>query len=80
MHDSQNIEKEDLALSCDPKSIYLLNVLHSLSLKSKPCISGTVNRLLLLLAGDVEENPGPFGMCHQLCSPNVRLAFLFAIA
>ena len=35
--------------------------------KCERFIAGVVNRLLLMLAGDVEENPGPFGTCLQEC-------------
>lgn len=40
-------------------SCYCWNGFHK---KCEPFSAGVVIRLLLILAGDVEENPGPFGM------------------
>ena len=42
--------------------------------KCERFITGVVNRLLLILAGDVEENPGPFGTYLQVC---IRSHFSF---
>ena len=36
-----------------------------LSTKVNPINSTMVNQVLLILAGDVEENPGPFGMSQS---------------